>query len=97
MESRLNFGRLYVHTIHQHAGGPFFCATRLGEKDPYKHHGVKLLWQQFSKEGIPLKLQANFIACGWLGTLKDAGAEERIWPTQFGLRSGCGCADAIFK
>ena len=28
--------------------------------------------------------------------LKDAGAEGRIWPTQFGFRSGCGCADALF-
>ena len=28
--------------------------------------------------------------------MKDAGAEDRIWPTQFGFRSGCGCADALF-
>ena len=28
--------------------------------------------------------------------LKDAGAEGQIWPTQFGFRSGCGCADALF-
>jgi len=55
---------------------------------------VKLLWQQFSKEVIPLESQANFIACGWLRTLKDAGAQERIWPTQFGLDFWlrlCGC------
>ena len=31
-----------------------------------------------------------------LRRLKDAGAEDRIWPTQFGFRSGCGCADALF-
>ena len=30
-----------------------------------------------------------------LRRLKDAGAEDRIWPTQFGFRSGCGCADAL--
>ena len=27
--------------------------------------------------------------------LKDAGAEDRIWPIQFCFRSGCGCADAL--
>ena len=31
-----------------------------------------------------------------LWRLKDAGAANRIWPTQFGFRSGCGCADALF-
>ena len=31
-----------------------------------------------------------------LRTLKDPGAEDRIWPTQFGFRSGCGCAGALF-
>jgi len=28
--------------------------------------------------------------------LQDAGAEGRIWPTQFGFRSGCCCMDALF-
>ena len=28
--------------------------------------------------------------------LQDAGAEGRIWPTQFGFRSGCCCMDAHF-
>ena len=27
--------------------------------------------------------------------LKNAGAEDRIWPIQFSFRSGCGCADAL--
>ena len=31
-----------------------------------------------------------------LGRLKDAGAESKIWKTQFGFRSGRGTADAIF-
>ena len=58
--------------------------------------GSRLLW----KITGPI-----FIACSWLPNicsnfflrrLKDAGAEDRIWPTQFGFRSGCGCADALF-
>ena len=49
-----NFGRLYVHTIHQHVDGPSFCATRLGKKAPYQHLGMKLLWRLSSKKGIPL-------------------------------------------
>ena len=31
-----------------------------------------------------------------LQRLKDAGAEDRIWPTQFGFRSKCGTSDALF-
>ena len=31
-----------------------------------------------------------------LARLKDAGAEQRIWKTQFGFRSGAGTADALF-
>ena len=55
MESLPNFGRLYVHTIHQHAGGPSFCATRLGKKAPYQRLGMKLLWRLSAifKKGDP--------------------------------------------
>ena len=28
--------------------------------------------------------------------LKDAGAEDKIWPTQFGFRSKRGTSDTIF-
>eukprot|EP00959_Pyramimonas_sp_CCMP1952_P466226 9489631-Pyramimonas_sp.AAC.1 len=31
-----------------------------------------------------------------LRRLREAGAEEKIWKTQFGFRSGRGTADAIF-
>ena len=31
-----------------------------------------------------------------LRRLKAAGADARIWPTQFGFRTGRGCADALF-
>ena len=31
-----------------------------------------------------------------LTRLKVAGAEARIWPSQFGFRSGTGTADALF-
>ena len=31
-----------------------------------------------------------------LQRLKDAGAESRLWPTQFGFRSGVGTAEALF-
>ena len=31
-----------------------------------------------------------------LGRLQEAGAEQRIWPTQFGFRTGKGCCDALF-
>ena len=31
-----------------------------------------------------------------LARLKNAGAEQRIWKTQFGFRSGVGTADALF-
>ena len=107
MEFLSNFGRLYVHTIHQHAGGPSFCATRLGKKAPYQHLGMKLLWRLSSKEEIPLVVKiigpfhclqsaTKYLPEILLRRLTDAGAEDRIWPTQFGFRSGCGCADALF-
>ena len=68
---------------------------------------MKLLWQLSSKKGIPLVVEIrgpiSLLAVGYkifaailLRRLKDAGAEDRIWPTQFGFRSGCGCADALF-
>ena len=41
---------------------------------------------------IGYKLFANIL----LKRLKDAGAESRIWPTQFGFRSHHGTMDAIF-
>ena len=31
-----------------------------------------------------------------LQRMKGAGAEQRTWETQFGFRSNCGTADAIF-
>ena len=31
-----------------------------------------------------------------LALLKAAGAEDRAWSTQFGFKSGCGTADAVF-
>ena len=47
----------------------------------------------------PISLLAvgyQILAAILLRRLKDAGAADRIWPTQFGFRSGCGCADALF-
>ena len=41
---------------------------------------------------IGYKLFAQII----LQRLKEAGAEKRIWPTQFGFKSGCGTAEALF-
>ena len=68
MGSLLYFGRLYMHTLHQHAGGPFFCATRFGQKALYRHLGMKLLRQPSSKRGIPLvvEIRGLFIDCSWL-------------------------------
>ena len=31
-----------------------------------------------------------------LARLKDAGAEKRVWPTQFGFKAGFGTIDALF-
>ena len=31
-----------------------------------------------------------------LERLKQAGAEQRLWPTQFGFRTGVGTAEALF-
>ena len=106
MGSLLNLERLYVYTIHPHAGGPFFCATRFEQKALYRHLGMKLLWQLSSKKDPafcgnykPVSLLAvgyKIFAAILLRRLNDAGAEGQIWPTQFGFRCGCGCADAVF-
>ena len=105
MGSLLNFGRLYVHTIHQHAGGQFFCATRFGLKALYRHLGMKLLWQLSSKKGIPLvveitglfhclplvtKYLQQFCCGGWkMQVPQDPNLAYTIW-FSFWLRL-CGC------
>ena len=47
----------------------------------------------------PISLLAigyNLFATILLRRLKPAGADARIWPTQFGFRTGRGCANALF-
>ena len=41
---------------------------------------------------IAYKLFANIL----LDRLRAAGAEKRLWRTQFGFRTGCGTGDALF-
>ena len=49
-------------------------------------------YRPISLLAIGYKLFATIL----LRRLKDAGADARIWPTQFGFRAGRGCADALF-
>ena len=47
----------------------------------------------------PISLLAmgyKILAAVLLARLKQAGAEQRIWRTQFGFKSGCGTMDALF-
>ncbi len=83
MESFPNSGRLHVHTIHQHAGAPCVCATRLGKKAPYQYFSMKLLWRLSLKGGLLLVVKSiGLLHCLpsvkiLLRTSKDAGAEGR--------------------
>ena len=43
-----------------------------------------------------LQVSYKIFAAIILQRLKDGGAEQRIWPTQFGFRSGFGTNDALF-
>ena len=43
-----------------------------------------------------LTIGYKLFAAMLLARLEQAGAGKRIWPTQFGFRSGCGTADALF-
>ena len=49
-------------------------------------------YRPISLLAIGYKLFATIL----LRRLKAAGADARIWPTQFGFRIGRGCADALF-
>ena len=103
----LNFGRLYVHTIHQHAAGAVLLCNKVWTEGsvptPWHEATVAAIFKKgdpaCSGNYRPISLLAvayKIFAAILLRRLKDAGAEDRISPTQFGFRSGCGCADALF-
>ena len=87
--------------------GPSAYAIRCGAMGMFRTNGMKQWYRQFSKIGDPASCEnyrpISFLAIGYklfatilLRRLKDAGADARIWPTQFGFRAGRGCADALF-
>ena len=106
--NQINGRKLLQLSSRQCSGHP----VQLQSHKAWKEGSVPTSWHEATVAAIfkkddpaccenyrPISLLAvgyKIFAAILLRRLKDAGAEGRIWPTQFGFRSGCGCADALF-
>ena len=70
------------------------------EEPPRRHRGATAQPQSRHRGGTEEPFWrhngATGVALVLLRRLKEAGAEDRLWLTQFGFRSQCGTADALF-
>lgn len=83
-----------------------FCNACLEQKtipDQWHESVVALLFKKGDvaecENYRPISLQCviyKAFASILLERLKDAGAEQRVWSTQFGFKSGCGTREALF-
>ena len=102
-----NFGKQFAERVPLFVSALLCYVIRHGKVRMYLHSGANLRSQRFSKKGDATLCDSYrpilFLAVGYylfaaitFPKLKSAGAETRIWNTQFGVRSQKGCAEAIF-